>query len=247
MMASKKQQFVDICKQYRHDGAHFTNNAEVDKLINNIEEYPHLFVLACLMDRQIKAERAWSIPYFVCQRLCNNDFSFAPLAKLTQQRIEHCFQENKLHRYNEKMSKIFYDAVQKIANDYGGDASRIWAGNNNSANIIYKFLCFDGCGIKIASMATNLLHRIFGVKYTDYSALDISPDIHIRRVLYRLGFTENENDIDLAIYRTRSIYPKYPGLLDKCCWNVGRDFCHPNNPQCNKCELRVICQYHNKE
>ena len=91
-------------------------------------------------------------------------------------------------------------------------------------------------------MSTNLLHRIFGINYTDYSALDISPDIHIRRVLYCLGLIENMDSVDLVIYKARSINPKYPGLLDKCCWNVGRKFCHPNNPECRKCDLYSVCE-----
>ena len=40
----------------------FVNDPEKDKLLNDIEHTPHAFVLACLMDRQIKAERAWTIP-----------------------------------------------------------------------------------------------------------------------------------------------------------------------------------------
>lgn len=239
----KKQLFIKLCKQHKRGDAHFTKDSAIDSLINNIDLYPHLFVLACLMDRQIKAERAWSIPYFVCNGLCDNSYEFPPLAKLSQSQIENYFQKKKLHRYNEKMAKVFYQAVQKIAKDYNGDASLIWAGKNNSADIIYNFLCLKGCGIKIASMAANLLHRIFGIEYTDYSALDISPDVHIRRVLFRLGFIEDNKDIDTTIYRARSIYPPYPGILDECCWDVGRKYCSPNNPNCIECELNSICNF----
>lgn len=36
----------------------FTGVAEADALLNNLTEYPHAFVLACVMDRQIRAEKA---------------------------------------------------------------------------------------------------------------------------------------------------------------------------------------------
>lgn len=232
---------VEICKDYKEDETHFTNDRDFDAKICNIVELPHLFVLACLMDRQIKAERAWEIPCIVCKELCGGDFSFEALTKLSEEEVINFFQERKLHRFNSDMAKVFVNAVEKIKTKYNGDASQIWEGENSSAEIIYRFLCFEGCGIKIASMATNLLYRIFGVKYTDYSALDISPDIHIRRVLCRLGFVEDIEDIDSAIYKARSIYPPYPGILDKCCWNVGRKFCHPINPQCAKCDLKTLC------
>jgi len=36
----------------------FTKNRESNELLNNFEEYPHAFVLVCIMNRQIKTERA---------------------------------------------------------------------------------------------------------------------------------------------------------------------------------------------
>ncbi|HHT9132599.1 MAG TPA: hypothetical protein ACFYED_08935 [Candidatus Tripitaka californicus] len=41
----------------------FTKDSEADDLLNNLKQFPHAFVLACVMDRQLKAERAWQIPY----------------------------------------------------------------------------------------------------------------------------------------------------------------------------------------
>lgn len=239
--ALQTSRFLEICRQHKGGIAHFTRHEEIDAKINNISDYPHLFVLACLMDRQVKAERAWEIPYLVCRDLCEGDFSFDSLSRLSQEDIRHYFETNALHRFNKDMSEVFYKAVQKIRNEYNSDASRIWSGENSSAEIIYRFLCFEGCGIKIASMATNLLHRIFGITYTDYSALDISPDIHIKRVLYRIGLIENMEDTNLVIYRAKSICPEYPGILDECCWDMGRLCCHPTKPECDRCKFWEIC------
>lgn len=236
---------VEICKEYNGGSAHFTNDPDIDATINDIVHYPHLFVLACLMDRQIKAERAWTIPYMVCKDLCKGDFSFNALEQLSLEDIAGYFHEQSLHRFNADMSELFYKAIVRIKVHYRGDASLIWAGNVSSAEVIYRFLCFDGCGIKIASMATNLLHRIFGKEYTDYSALDISPDIHIRRVLNRLGLVDDIDDVNMTIYRAKSIYPAFPGVLDECCWDVGRLYCHPTSPKCDECILNEICQYQN--
>lgn len=233
---------VSLCYDYNEkDAPIFTNDKHIDAVIADINNYPHLFVLSCLMDKQIKAERAWRIPYLICEKMCGGDFSFTPLTQLSIADVTAFFQDNSLHRFNVDMAKVFVRAVARIKEVYNGDASKIWVGENSSAEIIYRFLCFEGCGIKIASMATNLLHRIFDVKYTDYSALDISPDIHIRRVLYRLGFVENMDDINAIIYRARSISPAYPGLLDKCCWEVGRNNCHATSPKCEECVLCSFC------
>ena len=41
----------------------FTKVLKADALLNDLDAYPHAFVLACVMDRQVKAEKAWLIPY----------------------------------------------------------------------------------------------------------------------------------------------------------------------------------------
>ena len=47
----------------------FTQIPGADKLLNDLQGHPHAFVLACVMDRQIKAEKAWVIPYWFAERL----------------------------------------------------------------------------------------------------------------------------------------------------------------------------------
>lgn len=51
---------------------HFSVNIEAHNLINNLRKYPRAYVLACLMERQIKAEKAWEIPYKIktYRRIC---------------------------------------------------------------------------------------------------------------------------------------------------------------------------------
>ncbi|WP_419939522.1 hypothetical protein [Candidatus Palauibacter sp.] len=34
-------------------------------LVNDLERYPHAFVLACIADRQTKADIAWGLPYAI--------------------------------------------------------------------------------------------------------------------------------------------------------------------------------------
>jgi hypothetical protein len=57
----------------------FTHVRDADVLLNDLGQYPHAFVLACIMDRQIKAERAWIIPYRIAEKL--PDFTLATLSK----------------------------------------------------------------------------------------------------------------------------------------------------------------------
>lgn len=236
------KRLVKISKEFNNK-THQSDELEINPIVNDIKNYPHLFVLACLMDRQIVAKKAWDIPVKVCEGLCDKDYSMKGLIILSLDDLKEFFNREKLHRFNDTMADIFYRAVQRIHNVYDDDASKIWQVGQSSASVVSKFLEFDGCGIKIASMAANLLHRIYVVKYTDYSALDVSPDVHVCRVLYRLGLIEDIGNIDSVIYCARQINPPYPGIIDKCCWNVGRDYCNPSNPKCGQCPLNNICYF----
>lgn len=225
------------------EGLRYTNNEDVDKGLRDIVGKPYLFVLACVMDRQIQAEKAWAIPHSVCQYFAINDFR--GLAELTKEEIVECFKEKNLHRYNEIMAESFYSAVQRIQRVYNGDASLIWKGRPSSAEVVYRFLCFDGVGIKIATMATNLLARDFKVKFKDKKAIDVSPDIQVCRILCRLGLIESE-ERNAAIYKAKELNPDFPGIIDGVCWEYGRKYCHPQKPECKKCPLKAGCTFNRK-
>lgn len=85
------------------------------------------------------------------------------------------------------MAEIFLSGIQKIQSDYSGDVGKIWRGIPGSASVVYEFMGFKGSGIKISTMAANILARQFRIPFSDYFSIDISPDVHVRRVLMRIG------------------------------------------------------------
>lgn len=222
-----------------HRRIDFTKNSEADNLLNNFKEYPHAFVLACVMDRQIKAERAWLIPYKISEEI--GGFKFTKLLRLKPDRIEKIFKRKNLHRFNDIMAEYFYLAIQKIHNDYDDDASNIWKDKPSSAAVVRRFLEFKGIGIKIATMAANALAREFKIPMQDYICIDISPDVHVKRVFKRLGFIPKNASNDELIYCARELNPEYPGVFDLSAWEIGRKWCRPKNPDCGHCYLRKGC------
>lgn len=221
---------------------HFTGRVECDQFLNDLDHYPHAYVLACLMDRQIKSEKAWEIPYRICDLLGTCELK--ELAEIPENVYIDTFEKYKLHRFNTNMAKIFYGALVRINDCYEGDAAKIWNNNPSSATVVYRFLQFDGSGVKIATMAANILVRQFRIPFSDYYSIDISPDVHVRRVLSRLGIVDENATNDLIIYKARELFPEFPGIIDFSCWEIGKTWCHPNKPDCANCLVKEECAFH---
>lgn len=218
----------------------FTNMTDADVLLNDLEQHPHAFVLACVMDRQVKAETAWLIPYSISQKL--NGFSMEILKKLSLEDVRCLMSRPKpLHRFMDKMSGFFHSAVQRICNHYSNKAINIWTGNPSSAEVVYRFLEFEGVGPKIATMAVNILARDFKIPFSDHYSIDISADVHVRRVFGRLGLCEPDATIEQVIYKARSLFPEFPGLMDLPCWEIGRNWCKARAPECGTCYMKDLC------
>jgi len=218
----------------------FTHDQEADALLNDLERYPHAFVLACVMDRQVKAEKAWRIPYAFKQR--SGSFEFSDLEKLSLTKTKRHFnQKPVLHRFTDEMPKNFFSAVQRIASAYGGDASRIWSDRPTSADVVFRFLGFQGVGPKIATMAANILVRYFRIPLSDYYSIDVSVDRQVRRVFERLRLVDESASNEEIIYKARALKPDFPGLLDFPAWEIGRNWCRPKEPLCNDCYMRATC------
>ncbi len=218
----------------------FTGTDAYDVLLNDLDNYPHAFVIACVMDRQIKAELAWAIPYKLKERL--GSFKFNALYERPEKDISKLLNSpTPLHRFTEKMATCLYNAIQVIGDEYDGNAANLWADRPSSAEVVFRFLQIHGVGPKIATMAANILARNFKVKFKDYYSIDISADVHVKRVFYRLGLTDRSASIEEVIYKARALHPEFPGLLDFPCWEVGRYWCRPKKRLCEECYMEGVC------
>ena len=74
---TSKNRLVEIAKQRFNEPTrqlvHFTGDIRIDDFLNDLVCYPHAYVLACLMDRQIKAKWAWEFPCRVCAHFNTRD------------------------------------------------------------------------------------------------------------------------------------------------------------------------------
>jgi hypothetical protein len=79
-----------------------------------LEQYPHLFVLGCAMNRGIPYEKAWDIPKNIARDL-GDSLEFSTFQSVSKDEYLRLFTEKNYHRYKNKMAVVFYKAVQRIA------------------------------------------------------------------------------------------------------------------------------------
>lgn len=218
-----------------------SDNRQADLLLNDFEHYPHAYVIACIMDRQMKAEKAWLIPYKLKKRL--GHFEFQYLSSLGEKEIYKAMTEpTPLHRFNKLMSYNIVSAIRQIKKSYKSNAANIWNDTPTSSLLIYRFLEFEGVGPKIATMAANILVRDFKIEVRDKYSIDISVDVQVTKVFKRLGLIREESEkTEEIIYKARSLHPDYPGIFDLSCWEIGREWCRPRKPICNQCFMNELC------
>jgi endonuclease III len=229
----------EVFEEEQKRGIDFAKEDEVNELLKDLKHHPHAFVLGCLMDRQTKAEKAWRIPYEVFKATGAKDIK--SLSAIKEKEYIKLFNKKKLHTYHNKMGPIFYKGVMKIKQDYKGDASLIWAGKPSSATVVRRFLEFEGAGPKIATMAANILVRQYKIPFSDLSSIDISPDVHVRRVMKRLGYVSKDDNM-IIMYKARELNPEFPGIFDILFWRVGNEHCKEQNPDCGQCPICEACE-----
>lgn len=157
--------FFEVGLKYYMDASIVRHTPLSDEFIKedykDLSKYSHLFVLGCIMDKQIKAEVSWRIPYQVCSFL--GTFEMCNLVKFPRETIQNCFLQNNFHRFTNKLGNEFYEAIQNIHNNYQDDASLILKDRPSSAMVVFRLLQFKGIGVKIATMATNILVREYRI------------------------------------------------------------------------------------
>lgn len=217
-------------------------------LVNDLDGHPHAFVLACIADRQAKADIAWNLPHAIRERA--GDFEFETLRQLHESEWAAALASSG-HRLATKMERLFPAAIRHIGDRYGGDASRIWRHGSSGAAVARRFLAFDGVGPKIANMAVNILIRDFGVALATPMP-DIAVDTHVLRVFERLGLLDRLEHSELRStqakqqhrlqLRARELNPEWPGELDWPAWRIGSTWCHARrSPKCEQCYMGSVC------
>ncbi len=199
------------------------------------------FLIALIADQSVKVEVAWRLPYYFAQRLGHFDFEKI-LKEESIDSLEQIIKEKPaLHRYPRKMAEYIWSAVEGTQKEYDGNIANLWLKNPDVCCVIEKFEKFKGISHKKAALGSLLLVRDFGVPLINLNFIDITYDLHVRRVFLRMGLVQND-DFGEVTSVARLICEPFPGSLTLPFWVVGRDFCRPSEPNCDECYLRKFCE-----
>ncbi len=216
-------------------GDSFTGDEAADSLLRGS---PNAFLIGVLFTQGIPAERAWSGPYLLLQRLGTLELS--ELAERPEAVRDAFQQPPMLHRFKETLPKWVSAAARRLIDDYAGDARNIWPAGAHVLEVTERLSAFDGIGRKKAVMAVEILTRHFGVELEGRECGQVAYDVQVRRVFLRAGLIA-EDSVEAVEHAAAQACPDAPGTLDLPAWLVGRETCRPKRPDCERCRLGEVC------
>ena len=128
------------------EALYFTGNDEADRLIA----------------QQVPVPVAFSGPLKLQQRLGTLDA--AELARTDPAQLEEIFRERPaIHRFPGSMARRVQELAAVVADEYDGDASRVWSEARDSDDLRRRFEALPGFGeMKVKALASVLARR-FGL------------------------------------------------------------------------------------
>jgi uncharacterized HhH-GPD family protein len=139
---------------------HFTGDPEADALL---AREPLALLIGFALDQQITVQQAFAGPLKLEQRLGHLDA--ARIAAIELDALEAVFRETPaVHRFPGNMAKRVRALCALVADEYGGDASRLWREAADTADLERRIRELPGFGdMKVVGLGSTLALRL-GVK-----------------------------------------------------------------------------------
>ena len=139
------------------DVLYFTGDPEANELIAT---EPLALLIGFVLDQQVPVPTAFSGPLKLKQRLGRLDAS--ELAALDPERLDALFREKPaIHRFPGNMAKRVQELAAVVAEEYDGDASRVWRDASGTADLRRRLEALPGFGeMKVKALASVLARRL---------------------------------------------------------------------------------------
>lgn len=141
------------------DALHFTGNDEADRLLAT---EPLALLIGFAIDQQVTVQKAFAGPLVLRERLGTLDA--AEIAGMDATRVDEAFREKPaIHRFPGAMATRVHELCRVVADEYGGDASRLWVEAADGDDLRRRIEALPGFGeMKVKSLG-SVLHKRFGI------------------------------------------------------------------------------------
>jgi uncharacterized HhH-GPD family protein len=138
----------------------WTNDEQANRLLASD---PNALLIGFVLDQQVPVQKAFEGPLVLSQRLGHLDP--ARIAKIDPEKLAAVFREKPaLHRYPATMADRVQAMCATLADEYGGDGSRVWREATSGADLAQRLGALPGIGdMKVRSLIATLVKQ-FGVK-----------------------------------------------------------------------------------
>lgn len=150
------------------DRLYFTDSDEACRLLASD---PFALLVGLALDQQVTVQSAFAGPLKIKERL--GTLEPAALAEMDRERLVGAFRERPaVHRYPGSMAGRVQELAARIAEEYDGDASRLWTEARDGSDLRARISDLPGFGeMKVKTLAAVLARR-YGVE----AAKEIAPD-----------------------------------------------------------------------
>ena len=139
---------------------YFTDSDDANRLIAS---EPLALLIGFAIDQQVTVQQAFSGPLRLRQRIGTLDA--ASIAAMDPEKLENAFRERPaIHRFPRAMARRVQELCAVVADEYGGQAERIWTEATDAADLRKRIGALPGFGAMKITGFGSVLALHFGVE-----------------------------------------------------------------------------------
>lgn len=138
-----------------------TGDPEADRLL---EDDPLALLIGMLLDQQVPMEWAFRGPATLRERL-GGELDATTIADMDRDEfVALCSRTPAVHRFPASMGERIQALCRVVADDYDGDAARIWHGAADAADLARRLRALPGYGAEKTRIFVAILAKRLGVR-----------------------------------------------------------------------------------
>ncbi len=130
-----------------------------------LEKDPLALLVGMLLDQQIPLEKAFKGPHVLAERMGVKKLNAAAIANYDPDEFGKLFATvPAIHRFPGSMAERTQKLCRAIADEYDGDAAKVWKGVDDGKQLLKRLGDLPGFGKQKAQIFVALLGKQFGVQ-----------------------------------------------------------------------------------